>query len=55
MTNMTDTQQLPSFTTVLAGQLRIITSDINTRPMSFVSDGQRQGFEPARTRIVCER
>ena len=55
MSNMTDTQQLPSFTTVVSGQLRIITSDINTRPMSFVDDGRRQGFEPALTRIVCDR
>lgn len=55
MTNTTGVQNLPSFTTVVPGELRIITSDISTRPMSFLNDGERQGFEPALTRIVCDR
>lgn len=55
MTNTTGIQNLPSFTTVVPGELRIITSDISARPMSFINDGERQGFEPALTRIVCDR
>ncbi|HEY9889867.1 MAG TPA: ABC transporter substrate-binding protein [Candidatus Obscuribacterales bacterium] len=52
---MTDTQTATEFTTVEPGKLCIITSDIEARPMSFISDGQRQGFEPALTRVVCDR
>jgi|GEM_PF-307903 len=55
MTNTTGVQPSPSFTTVVPGELRIITSDIAARPMSFINDGERQGFEPALTRIVCDR
>ncbi len=55
MTNTIGVQNLPDFTTVTPGELRIITSDIAVRPMSFISDGERQGFEPALTRIVCDR
>jgi polar amino acid transport system substrate-binding protein len=43
-----------SFTTVRPGQLSIITSDCDTRPMSFVQDGERLGYEPAVARAVCE-
>lgn len=55
MTNTTGVQKLSSFTTISPGELRIITSNISARPMSFVRDGERQGFEPALTRIVCDR
>lgn len=55
MTNITDTSTSFDFTTVEPGKLRIITSDIEARPMSFVHDGYRQGFEPALARVVCER
>ncbi len=40
--------------TVEPGQLRIITSDIETRPMSFVNQGERLGFEPALARVICD-
>lgn len=43
-----------SFTTVRPGQLSIIASDCDTRPMSFVQDGERLGYEPAVARAVCE-
>lgn len=55
MTNMVSVQDLPSFSTVVPGELRIITSNIAARPMSFVQENKRQGFEPALTRIVCDR
>ncbi|NEQ44257.1 MAG: amino acid ABC transporter substrate-binding protein [Leptolyngbya sp. SIOISBB] len=55
MTNTIGVQNLLDFTTVAPGELRIITSDIAVRPMSFIRDGERQGFEPALTRIVCDR
>lgn len=55
MTNIVEAQTSPDFTTVQAGKLCIITSDIEARPMSFISDGYRQGFEPGLTRVVCDR
>jgi polar amino acid transport system substrate-binding protein len=55
MTKITGVQNLADFTTVAPGELRIITSDIPVRPMSFMSDGERQGFEPALARVVCDR
>jgi polar amino acid transport system substrate-binding protein len=55
MTNTTNLLNSLDFTTIEPGKLRIITSDIQVRPMSFVSDGRRQGFEPALIRVVCER
>ncbi|MEM6715889.1 MAG: transporter substrate-binding domain-containing protein, partial [Cyanobacteria bacterium P01_C01_bin.147] len=55
MTNITGVQNSTEFTTVASGELRIITSDISVLPMSFIRDGERQGFEPALTRIVCDR
>jgi len=43
-----------SFTTVRPGQLTIITSDCgDTRPLSFVQNGERLGYEPAVARAVC--
>ncbi|MGF1457402.1 MAG: substrate-binding periplasmic protein [Leptolyngbyaceae cyanobacterium] len=53
MNNRIPVQILADFTTVVPGELRIITSDIAARPMSFINEGERQGFEPALTRIVC--
>lgn len=42
------------FTTVHSGQLAIIANDFDARPMSFVQDGDRQGYEPAVARAVGE-
>ncbi|MDB9528377.1 ABC transporter substrate-binding protein [Oscillatoria sp. CS-180] len=52
---MAHSQTSASFTTVEVGKLCIITSDIEARPLSFISDGQRQGFEPALARVMCDR
>ncbi|NJN21069.1 MAG: amino acid ABC transporter substrate-binding protein, partial [Leptolyngbya sp. RL_3_1] len=41
--------------TVKPGQLSIVTSNIAARPMSFMDEGQRLGYEPAVARAVCER
>lgn len=43
------------FTTVEPGKLSIIASGFDARPMSFVQDGQRLGYEPAIARAVCDR
>ena len=40
------------FTTVHPGQLAIITSDFDARPMSFLQEGDRLGYEPAVARAV---
>ncbi|MBD1876868.1 transporter substrate-binding domain-containing protein [Nodosilinea sp. FACHB-131] len=42
------------FTTVRPGQLSIIANDFDARPMSFVQDGDRRGYEPAVARAVGE-
>ncbi|MBE9138317.1 amino acid ABC transporter substrate-binding protein [Nodosilinea sp. LEGE 07088] len=42
------------FTTVCPGQLSIIASDFDARPMSFVQDGDRLGYEPAVARALGE-
>ncbi|MEM6520733.1 MAG: ABC transporter substrate-binding protein [Cyanobacteria bacterium P01_C01_bin.70] len=55
MAETLEVQNLPDFTTVAPGELRIITSNITVRPMSFVRNGIRQGFEPALARMVCDR
>ena len=55
MTKISSVQNLTDFTTVAPGELRIIASDIPLRPMSFLRDGERQGFEPALARAVCDR
>lgn len=44
-----------SFTTVHPGQLSIIASDYDARPMSFMQDGDRVGYEPAVAQAVCQR
>ncbi|MGB3311272.1 MAG: ABC transporter substrate-binding protein [Nodosilinea sp.] len=41
-------------TTVRPGQLAIIASDFDARPMSFIQEGDRQGYEPAVARAVGE-
>lgn len=41
--------------TVTPGYLNIIASDFDARPMSYVLDGMRLGYEPDVTRAVCER
>ncbi len=43
-----------SFTTVRPGQLSMIASDCDTRPMSFIENGERLGYEPAVARAVCD-
>ena len=40
--------------TLEPGQLRIATSNIEARPMSFVDGGERLGYEPAVARAVCD-
>lgn len=55
MTDMVDNQTKTSFTTIEPGKLRIIASDIEVRPISFIANGERQGFEPALVRVVCDR
>jgi polar amino acid transport system substrate-binding protein len=41
--------------TVTPGYLNIIASNFDARPMSYVLDGMRLGYEPDVTRAVCER
>ncbi|MBE7380393.1 MAG: amino acid ABC transporter substrate-binding protein [Leptolyngbya sp. SIO1E4] len=55
MVDIASVQTEIDFTTVEPGKLRIITSDIEARPMSFVDSGQRLGFEPTLARVVCDR
>ncbi|HSM81058.1 MAG TPA: transporter substrate-binding domain-containing protein [Nodosilinea sp.] len=42
------------FTTVRPGQLSIIASSADARPLSFVQNGERLGYEPAVARAVAE-
>lgn len=42
------------FITVHPGQLSIIASDFDARPMSFVQGGDRLGYEPAVARAVSD-
>lgn len=56
MVDIARSQASANFTTVEPGQLRIITSSIEAHPMSFINDdGERQGFEPALVRVMCDR
>lgn len=41
--------------TVTPGYLNIIASDFDARPMSYVVNGVRLGYEPDVTRAVCQR
>lgn len=43
------------FTTVEPGKLSIIASGFDARPMSFVQDGKRFGYEPDVAQAVCDR
>ncbi|NER79485.1 MAG: amino acid ABC transporter substrate-binding protein [Leptolyngbya sp. SIO1D8] len=52
---MASVQTTTDFTTVEPGKLRIIASDIEARPMSFLDKGNRLGFEPSLARVVCDR
>ncbi len=42
------------FTTVRPAQLTIVASDFDARPMSFIQEGERLGYEPAVARAVGE-
>lgn len=44
-----------TFTTVSLGQLSIIASGFDARPMSFLQGEERLGYEPAVARAVCEQ
>ncbi|MGD1858860.1 MAG: substrate-binding periplasmic protein [Leptolyngbyaceae cyanobacterium] len=55
MAETLEVQNLADFTTVVPGELRIITSNLTVRPMSFIRNGVRQGFEPALANFVCDR
>ncbi|MBD2465077.1 amino acid ABC transporter substrate-binding protein [Oscillatoria sp. FACHB-1407] len=41
--------------TVEAGYLHIVASDFDARPMSYVEQGQRSGYEPELARLVCQK
>ncbi|QQE67206.1 amino acid ABC transporter substrate-binding protein [Leptolyngbya sp. BL0902] len=43
-----------AFTTVFPGQLSIIASRFDARPMSFLQGDERLGYEPAVARAVCQ-
>lgn len=45
---------MESFTLIEPGSLHIIASDFDARPMSYL-DGDRAGYEPALTRVVCQQ
>lgn len=42
-------------TTLTPGILAIAASDFDARPMTYVIDGERMGYEPDLARIVCNR
>lgn len=44
-----------SLQTVQPGQLAIATSDFYARPMTFIENDQRLGYEPDVARILCAR
>lgn len=43
------------FSTLQLGQLTIGASDFDARPMTYVEDGQRLGYEPDVARAVCAK
>lgn len=55
MIDMASIQASTDFTTVVPGKLRIIASNLEARPMSFVDNEERLGFEPALTKAICSR
>ncbi|NJL86254.1 MAG: amino acid ABC transporter substrate-binding protein [Leptolyngbyaceae cyanobacterium SM1_1_3] len=45
-----------SLTTVQPGKLRIIASDFDARPMSYLDEeGRRLGYEPAAAEAICKK
>lgn len=44
-----------SLNTVKAGYLSIIASNFYAKPMSFLEDGERLGYEPELARLVCQQ
>jgi polar amino acid transport system substrate-binding protein len=44
-----------SFSTIASGYLHVIASDFDARPMSFVKQGKRSGYEPELTRLICQK
>ncbi len=44
-----------SLNTVKAGHLSIVASDFYAKPMSFLEDGARLGYEPELARLVCQQ
>jgi polar amino acid transport system substrate-binding protein len=45
----------PSVSTVESGYLHIVASDFDARPMSYVNQGHRSGYEPELARLVCQK
>lgn len=43
-----------AFSTVEAGYLHIVTSDFDARPMSYVNQGLRSGYEPELAKLLCQ-
>lgn len=43
------------YATLTAGHLTIGASDFDARPMTYVEDGRRLGYEPDVARAVCDR
>ncbi len=43
------------FSTLTPGQLTIAASDFDARPMSYLENGERLGYEPAVARAVCAK
>lgn len=46
---------IQTFSTVEAGYLHIVTSDFDARPMSYVDQGLRSGYEPELARLLCQQ
>lgn len=43
------------YPTLTSGKLTIGASDFDARPMTYVEEGQRLGYEPDVARVVCDR
>lgn len=41
--------------TIEPGYLHIVASDFDARPMSYVEQGQRSGYEPELARLICQQ
>lgn len=44
-----------SIPTVESGYLHIVASDFDARPMSYVEQGVRSGYEPELARLICQQ